>query len=243
MGCAQAAQRLPLPLPAHSFNGSSLGSMPTSSFSRTISLSICAIRAPPPRDASILRTAGVMRRSSHGRKRLQIFACRRFTASDPRARVAAGTRQGAAPRRRARSARVVLVVAAKPKAGLVAPLGRAIEPLVHAPEAVHAARIGRIGVVHHAILEGEGAHARPLAMVGGHVGTAHGRKLILDPGAAALLPRAPLEHGLALIVVFDLPLALLLLGKPHTEVAVEVAAERRRPGERPAHAPLVRLQL
>src|SRR6201987_1352124 len=61
------------------------------------------------------------------------------------------------------SALVVLVMAAPPDARLVAPLGSAVEPLVHPPEAVQPARIGRIGVVDDAILEHERAHARPLA--------------------------------------------------------------------------------
>src|SRR3989475_12648626 len=42
---------------------------------------------------------------------------------------------------------VVLVVAAPPEAGLVATEWRAIEPLVHAPQAVHPAFVGRIGVI------------------------------------------------------------------------------------------------
>src|SRR5207253_6789219 len=62
---------------------------------------------------------------------------------------------------RLRSALVVLVVAAPPDARLVAPLGCAVEPLVHAPEAVQSARIGGIGVVDDAVLERERAHARP----------------------------------------------------------------------------------
>src|SRR6266851_7865113 len=62
-----------------------------------------------------------------------------------------------------RSALVVLVVAAPPEALLVAPLGGAVEPLVHAPEAVHSSRIGGIGVVDHTFLERERAHARSLA--------------------------------------------------------------------------------
>ena len=45
------------------------------------------------------------------------------------------------------------------------------------------------------------------------------------------------------VVVFDAPLALLLLGERDVEVEVEVAAERGRPGKRPPHPPLVRLQL
>src|SRR6267378_170364 len=49
------------------------------------------------------------------------------------------------PRRR--SALLVLVVALPPDTRLVAPLGGAVEPLVHAPEAVQSARIGGIGVV------------------------------------------------------------------------------------------------
>src|SRR2546430_11699359 len=41
----------------------------------------------------------------------------------------------------------------------------------HAPEAVHSARIGRIGVVDDAILERERAYAGPLARVCGRVGS------------------------------------------------------------------------
>ena len=83
-----------------------------------------------------------------------------------------------APRQpRLHSVLVVLVVAAPPDARLVAPLGRAVEPLVHAPEAVQSARIGGIGVVDDAVLEHERAHARPLARVRGRVGSGHGREL------------------------------------------------------------------
>src|SRR5437899_5112701 len=54
---------------------------------------------------------------------------------------------------------VVLVVAAPPEAGLVATEWRAVEPLVHAPEAVHPALVRRVGVVDDAVLERERAHA------------------------------------------------------------------------------------
>src|SRR5437762_11448486 len=69
---------------------------------------------------------------------------------------------------------VVLVVAAQPDACLVAPLWSTIEPLVHAPEGVHAARIGGIGVVNNAVLMCERAHTGPLARVCSHVGSGHG---------------------------------------------------------------------
>src|ERR1700693_5719327 len=75
------------------------------------------------------------------------------------------------------SALAVLVVAAPPAARLIAPLGCAVEPLVHAPEAVQSARIGGIGVINDDVLERERAHARPLARVRGHVGSGHGREL------------------------------------------------------------------
>src|SRR6266849_8321479 len=144
-----------------------------------------------------------------------------------------------------RSSLVVLIVAAPPDARLVAPLGGAVEPLVHAPEAVQSARIGGIGVVHDAVLEHERAHARPLARVRGRVGSGHGR-VVADrrPRHAARQPlvTALLPGGFAPIVVFD-AFALLLLGKRSAEVEVEFAADRRRPGKRPPHPPLVRLQL
>src|SRR6202049_4552386 len=83
-----------------------------------------------------------------------------------------------APRQpRLRSALVVVVVAAPPDARLVAPLGGAVEPLVHAPEAVQSARIGGIGMVDDAVLDRERAHTRPVARVRGRVGSACGREL------------------------------------------------------------------
>src|SRR6266404_8206574 len=85
---------------------------------------------------------------------------------------------------RARALVGVLVVAAPPDARLVAPLGCAVEPLVHAPEAVQSARISGVGVVDDAVLEDERAHARPLACVRGRVSAGHGRDLGDRPLAA-----------------------------------------------------------
>src|SRR5262252_8850071 len=122
------------------------------------------------------------------------------------------------------SALAVLVVATPPDARLVAPLGGAVEPLIHAPEAVQSTRIGGIGVIDDAILEHECAHAGPLADVRRHVGSARGRHLG-DITSAAAFPRP-----LAPVVVFAAPFELLLLAEPDIEVGVEVAAERGRPG-------------
>src|SRR5207247_8241854 len=83
------------------------------------------------------------------------------------------------PRNTTSSALLVLVVAAPPDARLVAPLGSAVEPLVHAPEAVQSARIGGIGVINDTALEHERAHARPLARVRGYVGSGH-RRVVAD---------------------------------------------------------------
>ena len=62
-----------------------------------------------------------------------------------------------------------------------------------------------------AVLAHERAHARPIAMERGRVGSAHGWEL--GPRAATLLPGAPLKHRLAPVVVFDASPALLLLGE------------------------------
>src|SRR5436305_10543124 len=88
------------------------------------------------------------------------------------------SRSAVAPRQpRRRSALFVLVVAAPPDTCLVAPLGCALEPLVHAPEAVQAARIGGIGVVDDAVLERERTHPRRLSRIRCAVGSDHGRQL------------------------------------------------------------------
>jgi hypothetical protein len=136
---------------------------------------------------------------------------------------------------------LVLVVAAPPNAArlLVAPLGGAVEPLVHALEAVQSARIGGIGVVDDAVLEYERAHARSVARVRSCVGSGHSR--VLSDGLRDL--RRIHRVAAALVVVFDGALALLLLGERDVEVEVEITAERGRPGKRPPHPPLVRLQL
>src|SRR6202043_943645 len=102
---------------------------------------------------------------------------------------------------RARALLGVLVVAAPPDARLVAPLGCAVQPLVHAPEAVESARIGGIGVVDAAVLERECAHARPLARVRGHVGSGHGRELGDRPPAAGFRDRRHV-HRVAVAPVF-----------------------------------------
>src|ERR1700720_106757 len=117
----------------------------------------------------------------------------------------------------------VFVVALPPGTRLVAPLGRAIEPLIHSPQSVEAARVSGIGVVDNFVFECECADARPLAQVCGHIGSAHGC-MVLHRLDAILLNQARLKHLPPPVVVFDAFLALLLLGEPDAEIEVEVAA-------------------
>src|SRR5207248_6615724 len=98
----------------------------------------------------------------------------------------------------------VLVMAPPPDARLVASPGGAVEPLVHAPEAVQSARIAGISVVNNAILERERAYARALARVRRRIGSAH--RCESGSPLARTFPRA-----LALVVVFEASFALLLL--------------------------------
>src|SRR5215510_8249177 len=116
----------------------------------------------------------------------------------------------------------LVLVAAQPEAArLVTSLGRAVEPLVHAPQTVHAARIGGISVVDDAFLVRERTHPRPIALERGHVGSRRGRDLGLSPRAATHLTRSPLDHRLTPIVVFNAPIALIILGERYVEVEVE----------------------
>src|SRR5207245_10550849 len=96
---------------------------------------------------------------------------------------------------------LVLVVTAPPDAGLVASLGRAVEPLIHAPETVQSARIGGIGVIDNAVLECKRAHAWPLAYVRVHVGSAHGSELTRSIGGRARSYRG--NRFLLFVIVFD----------------------------------------
>src|SRR5262249_47053129 len=104
----------------------------------------------------------------------------------------------------ARSALVVLVMTPPPDARFVAALGRAIEPLIHAPQAVQSARIGGIGVEDNAVLDHERAHARPFADVSRRVGAGHRRHL----GDVSFAARRP-PRALAPVVVFNASFALL----------------------------------
>src|SRR5262245_17829525 len=107
------------------------------------------------------------------------------------------------------SSTLVFVVSSPPDAGLVAPLRRAIEPLIHAPEAVQSPCIGGIRVIDDAVVESERAHARPLTRVRRRIGSRrrcnHGDWI----RTSAQLPRA-----FAPIVVFDRSVALLLRSEP-----------------------------
>ena len=71
----------------------------------------------------------------------------------------------------------VLVVAPKPRPRFVPPIRRPVEPLVHSPERVEAARVGGVCVVDDAVGECVRAHARRLAGVGRDVGAGHGREI------------------------------------------------------------------
>jgi hypothetical protein len=71
----------------------------------------------------------------------------------------------------------VLVVPPKPRPRFVPPFRCPVEPLVHSPERVEAARVGGVGMIDNAVGECERAHARRLASVGGGVGASHGREI------------------------------------------------------------------
>ncbi len=111
----------------------------------------------------------------------------------------------------------------------VAPLGGAVEPLIHAPEAVQTTRIGGIGVVDDAILEHERAHARPLARVRGHVGSSHGHVV-----GDRLRDHLRCVHcvAAALVVVFDAPSlseeCLFAAGASAQSYGAPTAADRSR---------------
>src|SRR6185312_6619509 len=130
----------------------------------------------------------------------------------------------------ARSAHVVLVMAAPPQSGLVASQGCAVEPLVHAPQAVQPARVGRIRVIDDAVVEDERAHAGPLAKERRPVGADTGGDRGADAAAAGRRHR-PLVLGREVVRPDARP--LLLLRDPHLEVVVELAPERGRPREAP----------
>src|SRR5450830_89378 len=144
----------------------------------------------------------------------------------------------------------VFVVAAPPDTLFIAALGRAVEPLVHAPDTVQPAGIDGVGVVDLALLKHEGAETGPVAGEGGNVGAGGGG----DPGnrAFAALWRSFLDalaflgnrqRRLTQIVIDDVAFALLLPAEPDVEVTVEIAVERAGPVEAPAHALFERLQL
>src|SRR6266542_237104 len=80
-------------------------------------------------------------------------------------------------------------------AGFVAPPRCAVEPLVHAPEAVEPARVGGVGVVDDAVLERERAHAGSLLRVGRPVRAGRGGPLGEWPLAAGLPGRLQVERA------------------------------------------------
>src|SRR5207245_10398956 len=99
-------------------------------------------------------------------------------------------------------------MAAEPDAALVATKWRAVEPLVHAPEAVHPARVRRVRMVYDAVLQRERAHAGGFSCVRHPV---HADAHTIDPvtflTGFQLGPHVPRAD-----VAFDGSRPLLLLG-------------------------------
>ena len=122
----------------------------------------------------------------------------------------------------------------EPQPRFIPPIRCPVEPLVHSPERVEAARVCGVCVVDDAVGECERAHARSLAGVGGDVGAGHGRDIAYASRVGYRAERA--------VVVVDAAGALLLLGERGVEVVVEIAVQRRGPRKRPAHAALVGLE-
>src|SRR5258708_6058642 len=111
---------------------------------------------------------------------------------------------------RLRSALGVLVVAEPPHAPLLAPPKGGGGPTGKCPKGGPVPAKRWIRFVDDVVLEHERAHARPLARVCGRVGSGHGR--VHGDGLWDLCRRVH-RVAAALVVVFDAPLALLLLGK------------------------------
>src|SRR5207244_7454764 len=109
-----------------------------------------------------------------------------------------------------------------------------------APEAVQSARIGGIGVVDDAVLERERAHARRLSRIRCGVGSDR-RRHLGDRTLLAGLQRRTKTLWAEVVIGDSRPLLLLRVGR--LEVVVEVASERRCPGEAPTHPALERPEL
>src|SRR5690242_13154220 len=143
---------------------------------------------------------------------------------------------------------LVLVMTTPPRATrFVAAQRRAIQPLVHAPQSIQSARVGRVGVEDDVVFQHEGAHAGSFPDIRERIGSTHARELadralVAEAGTpfrdlpSFHLAARRLHRGLAAIVVFGAAFPLLLFGDADREVGVEVAAERRSPGKRPAHS-------
>src|SRR6266571_6417404 len=114
---------------------------------------------------------------------------------------------------------VVLVVATPPEAGLVAAEWRAVEPLVHAPEAVHAPLVRGVRVVDDAILEHERAHAGSLSPVRRPVRSDNARRELVEARAVLTRGRPKVRRAEVVLGGARLP---LLLGQGSLEVVVEV---------------------
>src|SRR5215471_4000863 len=95
---------------------------------------------------------------------------------------------------------------------LIAALGREIEEMIGADQDVETAAIGRIGVKDFA-----------------------GGVLVEHAGARPLLAREAFNE---FVIVKHLAAGLLLRGERDLIIGIEIAAERRRPVEAPAHPAL-----
>src|SRR3982074_1202911 len=102
---------------------------------------------------------------------------------------------------------VVLAGGGPPEPGLVAPEWRAVEPLLHAPEAVQPALVRRVGVVDDAILERERAHTGPFSPVRRPV-RSNARRDLREQGTLLALRRPKVHRAEVVLDGSRLPLVL-----------------------------------
>jgi hypothetical protein len=115
----------------------------------------------------------------------------------------------------------VLVMAADPVFGrvpFVAAIRHAVEHWIEPEHEFAAPCVGRVGVVHEAVFEREGAHAWQLSQVSGQVGTDRGREL---RDCVPLDTRFQDGQQLDRAVVVSGAAALLLLSERNAEIEVE----------------------
>ena len=127
---------------------------------------------------------------------------------------------------------LILIMTSPPYAGFITALGSAVQPLIHAPQAVETAGVGGIGVVDDTVFDDERAHPGAITRVSSAVGSRcrgkRGDELLAFGQLLRCCVLGRGDSGFESVIIFDAAAERLLAMMSSIAQTIKPATSTRR---------------